>query len=368
MKMTPEQDALIQFIKVGLKKKDDIRLSSEIKWTRLIKLLINQGVYAIAYDGLKRIHSEGFKPDDTSKMVLEKLNDEKLDEKRMEWYLLSMQETLSYKSAENAIAKLASFYADHGIEMMLLKGYSLNQYYPIRTSRHIGDIDIYLFGKWKEADNALSKELGINISKEQEHHTTFLFEGYTVENHYDFVNVFTRKSNKEIEKEFKQLAKDKSHFTIVNEQKIILPSPNLNALFLLRHSAKHFAVIGISIRHILDWGFFVEKEGTKVDWEWLLERAKYYNMHRFLSCINHICVDYLGFDEKMFPSTVKEETLEKKVLDDIFTNNNIPCSTTMMGQIKRWWNHRWQYNICFNDSYLSSIIQKTITNLNIHRK
>ena len=365
--MTPEQDALIQFIKVGLNKGDGIRLSSEIRWKQFIKLLINQGVFAIAYDGLQRVYSEDFKIDDTTKLILESLNDEKFEEKRIEWSLLSMQETLSYKTAEKTIAKLASFYANHGIEMMLLKGYGLNQYYPIRTSRHIGDLDIYLFGKWQEADKALSKELGIKISKEHEHHTTFEYEGYMVENHYDFVNVSTRRSNKKIEKEFKQLATDKSHFTLVNEQKVILPSPNLNALFLLRHSAKHFAVIGINIRHILDWGLFVEKEGAKVNWEWLLERARYYNMHRFLSCINHICIDYLGFDEKEFPNTEKDEILVKKVLNDILTSDINQISSTMMGQIKRWWNHRWQYNICFNDSFLSSIAQKTIASLSLKR-
>lgn len=363
--MTPEQDALIQFIKVGLNKGDGIRLSSEIRWKQFIKLLINQGVFAIAYDGLQRVYSEDFKIDDTTKRILESLNDEKFEEKRIEWSLLSMQETLSYKTAEKTIAKLASFYANHGIEMMLLKGYGLNQYYPIRTSRHIGDLDIYLFGKWQEADKALSEELGIKISKEHEHHTTFEYEGYMVENHYDFVNVSTRRSNKKIEKEFKQLATDKSHFTLVDEQKVILPSPNLNALFLLRHSAMHFAIDVITIRHILDWGLFVEKEGAKINWEWLLERARYYNMHRFFSCINHICVDYLGFDEKKIPNTEKDETLEKKILNEIFTSQKNQYGSSSLGHIKRWISHRWQYRICFNDPFLSSFIRTTISYLNL---
>jgi len=54
-----------------------------------------------------------------------------------------------------AIDKLASFYKQNGIRMMLLKGFGLSQYWPKPKHRPSGDMDIYLFGNCKKADNLI---------------------------------------------------------------------------------------------------------------------------------------------------------------------------------------------------------------------
>ena len=111
-----------------------------------------------------------------------------------------------YRQHEQAVGNLARFYAQHDIPMMLLKGHGLSLNYPKPALRPSGDIDVYLFGKWKEADQAIHKEKGIEVSSEHEHHTTFDWEEISVENHYDFVITLTRRSNRKLEIEFKQMA------------------------------------------------------------------------------------------------------------------------------------------------------------------
>lgn len=94
-----------------------------------------------------------------------------------------------YVEYRKAIDSLATFYTAHGFRMMLLKGYACGRDWPRPEHRPYGDIDIWLFGKQKEADVILAKETGIVIDSSHHHHTVFNWMGFTVENHYDFVNV-----------------------------------------------------------------------------------------------------------------------------------------------------------------------------------
>ena len=66
---------------------------------------------------------------------------------------------------------------------MVLKGYGLSLDWPIPNHRVVGDLDIYNFGKWKEADSFIAEQLGIKIDDGHEHHAVFNFNGVAVENH-----------------------------------------------------------------------------------------------------------------------------------------------------------------------------------------
>ena len=110
-----------------------------------------------------------------------------------------------------------------------------------------------------------------------------------VENHYDFLNIHHHKSNVELEKVLKGLGQDDSHFVEVNGEKVYLPSPNLHALFLLRHSMSNFASVGFQLRQLLDWAFFVKTHGLEIDWMWLEKILEQFGMMPFYKIINAAC-------------------------------------------------------------------------------
>lgn len=149
---------------------------------------------------------------------------------------------------------------------MILKGYACSLKWPKPEHRPCGDIDIWLFGKQKKADELIAKEKGIKVDTSHHHHTVFFWRDFMVENHYDFVNVHGLKSSAQLEKIFKALGEDNSHFVDVYGEKVYLPSPNLHAIFLIRHMVSHFAAAEITLRQVLDWGFFVEKHTKEIDW------------------------------------------------------------------------------------------------------
>ncbi len=200
---------------------------------------------------------------------------------------------------------------------MVLKGYACSLDWPKPNHRPCGDIDIWQFGHWKEADAALAKEKGIKIDHSHHHHTVFFWGDFMVENHYDFVNVHHSKSNAKLERMFKELGDDDSQFVEINGQKVYLPSSNLHALFLLRHAMIEFAATGINLRQLLDWVFFAQKHKTEIDWNWLEDILEQFGMKRLYDVFNAICVGDLGFDVTIFPRAQFDPILKDKVLSEL---------------------------------------------------
>ena len=132
-----------------------------------------------------------------------------------------------------------------------------------------------------------------------------------VENHYDFVNKETHASNARLERLFKQYAAQPGESVAVAGVAVYLPSEQLNALFLLRHAAVHFAAINIGLRHVLDWCVFVAHCHDRIDWPALYAVARETRMVGFLNCLNALCVDCLGLEAPSLPDFERDAELEK---------------------------------------------------------
>ena len=310
------------------------------------KLAEVQGLSAILVDGLESLPEHKRPP----KMML------------LQWIGEVLQNYESrYKQYQNAIGSLAAFYNQHGFRMMVLKGYGLSLNYPKPNHRPCGDIDIWLFGKQKEADTVLAKEKGIEIDNSHHHHTVFEWKGFSVENHYDFLNVHHHKSNVELEAILKKLGKDDSHVVVLNGKKVYLPSPNLHALFLLRHSMSNFASTGFQLRQLLDWGFFVEKHKKEIDWNWLEGVLEKYGMKKLYDVFNAICVDNLGFDATLFHVVQFEPRLKERVLNDILSPEfseaeNGGFIRRAIYKYRRWKANAWKHELCFSESMWSAFL------------
>lgn len=264
-----------------------------------------------------------------------------------------------YMLYQKAIAGLAGWYNSHGFKMMVLKGYTCSLDWPKPEHRPYGDIDIWLFGKQKEADVVLSKETGIKVDDLHHHHTVFYWKDFMVENHYDFVNVHHDKSNASIEKVFKKLGQDDTNTIEVLGEKVYIPSPNLHALFLLRHSMIEFVASGISIRQLIDWAFFVKSHKKDIDWKWLEETLVEYGMKQLYDIYNAICVEDLGFESSIFPSVQFNPSVKEKVLEEILEPaipNDKPKHLVhrVIWKYSRWRANEWKHKLVYKESMWSS--------------
>ena len=279
-----------------------------------------------------------------------------------------------YKQYEKAIGNLAGWYDQHGFKMMLLKGYGLSLNWPNPKHRPCGDIDIWLFDRYKDADSGIASDKGLRIDNSHHHHTVFEWEGFTVENHYDFLNVHHHKSNVEMEKVLKELGMDDSNrveFSVESlesvesgEKRVLsvpvyLPSANLHALFLLRHSMSNFASTGMLLRQLLDWAFFVEKHGKEIDWGWLEGQLEHFGMKRLYDVFNAICVGDLGFNVHIFPQVQFDPSLKERVLNDILEPEFSEKETggflrRAAFKYRRWKANAWKHELCFSESMWSA--------------
>ena len=303
-------------------------------WVGIKTLAEKHGLSAVVLDGIEKASQDCQMPLDL----------------KLQWIGEVLQDYEGrYKAYEKTIGQIASFYNTHGYKMMVLKGYACSLDWPKPEHRPCGDIDIWLFGQQKGADTILASEKGIKVDTSEHHHTTFYWSDFVVENHYDFINTHRHYSHRGLEQIFKEQGKDDSHFVELKGEKVYLPSTNLHALFLVRHALNHFASIGINLRQVLDWAFFVEKHTNEIDWVWLKSVLEEYNMIDFFNCLNAICVEDLGFKASIFYGVLFNPAQKDKVFADILSPE-YEVEEGMKNMLKRWKANRWKHKLCFKES------------------
>jgi len=346
------RESFFQFVRLGIGHLATARLG-DVDWQKVKDLAERQGLSAVVLDGIERL-PKGLRP---PKVFL------------LEWIGETLQGyEYRYDLYCKTMAEMAGFYNKHGFKMMILKGYACSLDWTKPEHRPCGDIDIWLFGAQREADALLEAEKPVQVVQKGQkfkvdtshhHHTIFYWGEFMVENHYDFINIHQNKTNAKLEKVLKELGKDDSRSVDVNGEKIYLPSPNLQALFLLKHTMLHFVLGEFSLRQLLDWAFFVKKQGEEVDWNWLIGVLDEFGMLPAFNIFNAICVENLGFEASIFHQVQYSPTLKDKVLDEIINpkyESHDPKGLVprLIYKYKRWNGSGWKYELCYNESRMSS--------------
>lgn len=350
------EDTLFRLLRIGLEVDPaaDIDAAST-DWHALHDLAVSQGLSAVVWSALNDTKTIGI-----SAMPREL---------KMAWAYEAEAIANKCRCQRRLAGRLAAFYAGHGIRTMLLKGYGLGLCYPSFELRPCGDIDIWLFGKQKQADAAMRTEKNVAISEDEHHHTTFVINNILVENHFDFLNVHSHRSNRDLERLLQSLAVEGCERYEIDAAAIFVPSPDFNALFLLRHTAAHFAASHIGLRHVADWAMFVRRYCGRIDWDSLERIARKHNMHRFLHCMNAFAIDLVGLSSDIFPVFEREPELERRVLNDILHpefSEKMPrggVAARWSFMLRRWWHNRWKHSIVYKDGVLGTFFVQIYSHL-----
>lgn len=331
------EEAFLALVKLGIGNAATVSLPNRIDWDEVETLAEKQGVIGVVYDGALST--------DLLPLTV-----------KLRWMGKVMQGyEQRYAFYRKAVADLGAWYYAHGYRMMLLKGLACGVNWPKPEHRPYGDIDIYLFGQYKEADALMVqefKEQGFKVDRSHHHHTVFQWQGFTVENHYDFVNVHVHRSSRELETILKKIANTNDCLPLTAYG--LMPPANLHALFLVRHMLSHFSGASMSLRQVLDWGFFVKAHHEEVDWKWLVEVLEKYHMKEFFDCENAICVDELGFNASGFPYIqfnpfVKERILKDTLAPEFETKTPKNVWKRVPFKFRRWKANQWKRELCYED-------------------
>lgn len=345
--MKESAEVLLRLLRIALGNESDLSLPFFVNWKEVIDLSINQGVAAVAVDGVQRIYdaidSAQTAPGSNGYEALESLDCLDMSAIKYEWFGYTLRNESCCEHNRQTISNLAALYRKWGVKMMIMKGYGLSLLYPIPSHRLLGDIDVYLFKLGGFADSVVCRELGIRPKQNEEKHSVFDYNGITIENHASFVNTISHPCYQEVELFLESEAQNASF-----DGDVYYPSPTMNAIFLPAHCGGHFFRGEASLRQLCDWACFLMRMGKEVDWpivEKLSKKAGYFD---FLCVMNRIAIDCFGVEPSYCPHWECSQKLMERVLDDIITP--MPQRRSMLCKVIRFFSAQWKYNLVYSDN------------------
>lgn len=266
------------------------------EWLAVYKLAARQGVLALAYDGLNALPAELRPPRDV--LFGWAVNVEKIETR--------------YDRQTKAARTLFRWCEERDLHPVLLKGIALSRLYPIPEHRPCGDIDIYL-GQRAPVFDELMRRQGITVDASgNEKHSVFVYRSVMVENHRTFLDTSLYGIDRMLEEYLLAQEVFSEEQSLDGMRFRVLP-PTADALFLLRHTARHLER-GIGLRHVCDWMLFVHANGVRIDWSEFDRYVDELKLGTFYRILTGIATDCLG---ARFESPVRsphEKALQEKVL------------------------------------------------------
>lgn len=276
---------------------------------------------------------------------------------------------LDYFQKKNATSNLLNFYSSNGIKTMILKGFSLNRYYPDPTIKTSSDVDLYLFGDYKKADSLLESQLGIEIERGIPHHTTFTYQNVPFENHFEIVNTSAHISSRKYETMLLSLLKTGCRTLDDFCIPCYSASPTFQVMLLFRHLATHFVSEKVTLRQLADIALLCKNEKDSIDWNYVSLMFTQFGMTNFVGAIADSISSIFGYSLPEEIRYVTPKALSDRVLNDILFPEFVKSESKtglmrLLWKWKRYKANRWKHGIVFKESefddFLFSIFRKLL--------
>lgn len=262
---------------------------------------------------------------------------------------VASQDIIAQKARhKNHVAReLVTLMRQHGIDTVVLKGPRLAACYPHPELREYDDIDVYHPNGPRKADEVVRQTLGLTVNTDDPHHSTYIFKEVTVENHYTFAHNWNMPSNSDYEALLLQQG----------------PSPTFNALYMLRHTASHFAASHAPLKNLCDWAMFVRKHRTEVDWDEVGRQMRRFGMERFVAAIQRIVSEKLHIEPVAQLDADITPALVKRVCDDMTYGEFAQPSHPKSGLSRTRWKwrryraNRWKRQLVYRDPEIAILLR-----------
>lgn len=191
----------------------------------------------------------------------------------------------------------------NGVNVAVMKGVTVGEYYPTPELRKSGDVDLLLTNPDDiETVKNLMQEAGFWVKEDQMalHHISFgSKEGIDIELHTLLAEPFdNEKTNAYLRNLLAECQKQ-----IVRKQIMGIELPVLSKAYfafeLMLHMLQHFLRSGFGLKLLCDWVVFWREEATVQEQEKYLELVDKAGIKGFSDMITQVCVQYLGLDAKL---------------------------------------------------------------------
>lgn len=369
--MDVSSDTLLKLLRIALGNETNISLPNAVDWRTVMNLSLEQGVAAIAMDGLQSLVESHNLQETVSPDVIDVLDSTSFAQIKYDWYSELVQAEQKYQTQWEAASRLARLYAENGIKTVVLKGFSIGQYYPIPNHRTSCDLDCYLISSAQseaelidnlsiqEEGNRIVEGFGIPVCRDYYRNSSFRWDSLHVENHRYCTYIKGSKRKKRYEVLLRHLLFNGESKPIKGTY-LLCPPPMFLALHTVSHAFGHFCTEGISLRNICDWAVIMKQLRNEIDWgQWRLY-CKEYGFLAFAETLsrvaNIVCGVGIPFECERNPE------LDTRLLDDVFRfANNISYSPDSE---KRWqlvgkiFDRRWKYKLYSDTPMIVDLLQR----------
>lgn len=321
------------------------------EWQQLFRMAAQQGVVAIVYDVVSRLPKEMQPPRSTN----------------IQWALSVEAIENRYELQRKTSALLAKLWSEQGLQTIVMKGLAIGTYYPQPAHRECGDLDCFLVKSGSttsdgyELGNRLCEQIGAKVERDYYKNSHIKYRGLMVENHRFYLPVRGGRKVKELERHLEKVAL-RGRTSMVPDTKLIVPSPDFNALFLTMHALNHFISEGIKLRHILDWALLLKAEQDNINWQEFYEWSDKMHMTRFADALTAISVKYIGLEitnpaihtTSPFADRILEDTLFKS--EGVFNKGYSAWKSRFM-QVRNKFSYTWKYHKIYQKSIVIELVK-----------
>lgn len=317
--MTLSQQQFFWFLRAGLwgLPKEDCPGGESVDWTYIFPLAKRQTVLLLLEDGVdawmqKREASLPESAEIPPLFLLKIENIRKLTQQ-------------AHSHQEQLLCRCRSLLQTDGIPFFLLKGESLAALYSHPQSRSCGDIDLYVDkDDYNRAFRLLSTGFQVHGNLTDKH-ACFKDGRIRIELHWqalvpprpsvraDFL-AYTRS----------ELSQARSFVSLpLSREKIAIPPPEYNMIFVLAHLFHHFIEGGVGLRQVCDWAVLLRHHAGSYEWGTLQEKLERFSLMQAWQVFGNIAVRYLGLppEEVPFYSEAYSQKADR-CLDIVMTEGN----------------------------------------------
>lgn len=290
------QKVIINILKASIHGQKFKYEKNNINWPILIKEAREHDISSLIYYSLDRNY---FKNIDV----------EILKEWKKEVLLMNLVQRNHINNISNIVDDLNK----QGIEIIVLKGIVLREFYPKPELRTMGDGDILIKkGDYDKVSNYLVSK-GYRAIEEEKHpvHQGFLCKGkLEIEVHWKLIN--NKYFNGQVE-EFENNLWNNCIEVNVNESKTKMLSINDFLLHMCLHMAVHAKYKGFGLRQLYDLSVFIRDKYEEVDWDGFIKKADQYKMLKFTRGLIFLCSKL--FEIKIPKKIMNNNIISNKELD-----------------------------------------------------
>ncbi len=323
------------------------------EWQQLFRLAAHQGVVAIVHDVVSKLPQECQPP----RAI------------KIQWALSTEAIENRHELQRKTSALLANLWAEQGIQTIVMKGLAIGTYYPTPAHRECGDLDCFLVKDGSttsdgyEVANQICEQIGAKVSRDYYKDSTIKYRGLLVENHRFYLPVRGSRKIKELERHLENVAL-RGKISYVPGTKLIVPSPDFNALFLTMHGLNHFLSEGIRLRHILDWALLLKAEQNNINWTEFYQWADKMHLTRFADALTAISVEHFGL-EITNPEIHTTSPYAERVLNDTLYkseglfNKGYSAWKSRFVQVRNKFSYTWKYHKIYQKSVIVELMRST---------